>query len=238
MPLSLTFLSRIAAPTQQKRQAQRLSGRGGPGRRSSSASRSAGGATSSRALTGAIRSGTVSLAVAAGRARRARAGRRRPRRRGSPGRSRRPRRASSGVDQHRPGGHGGVDRLGAARRGTPARRGRRRADTVRCSVGGHVARTTSAAARTSPRASISSLMVNTSQLASVRSATSVESGAASTCSSGDRVDAASTSAAVAVERRAGQRRVALVADRAWTTAQAAASGPPDLVDCIVELSIV
>ena len=69
------------------------------------------------------------------------------------------------------------------------------------------------------------------------SATSVESGGATTCSAGtsrepgdERVDA--------VEHLLGQREVARRRRSCCTTAQAAASGPPDLVDCSVELSIV
>ena len=87
-----------------------------------------------------------------------------------------------------------------------------------------------------PEAAISSAMVKTSQLPSVSSVTSVESGRTARSRPSIRsipATSRSTPSNVRAERSAYPS-----SPMVWTTAQAAASGPPDLVDCMVELSMV
>jgi hypothetical protein len=106
---------------------------------------------------------------------------------------------------------------------------------VRCRVGGRPANV-SWGWTYHPAAVISSAIVNTSHDPSVDSATSVESGAATTCSSGISASPASSRSTPSSTCSVSAAYPSSPIVR--TTAHAAASGPPDFVDCVVELSIV
>jgi serine/threonine protein kinase len=109
------------------------------------------------------------------------------------------------------------------------------ADSVRCSVAG-IPRKAICGWTYHPRASISSAIVKTSHDPSAARASRVESGSATT----RRPGMPSTPRAIArVASRAVRDSTAYPSmPIARVTAHAAASGPPDLVDCMVELSIV